>query len=291
MTKSEAIKKWQDIIIEVEEKKSEIDNILGAIRLINDQINNVLNDSNSKLESVGSVDSQIKEKSANVDQLIQELNQKKQEIESISAEINEKKLAIDTSKEDIENLKNQVEELLKLNKEQSEKVSDMLQKAAAGSLFKSFNLRKDELKSSSRIWAISTALTTFILIGIAYYIINLTKVDNFLSHIFFIKIAISFPIIYWLIFSTKQYLKNKRLEEEYAFKSTVSLSLEAYRDLIKKEANESTKDSVIPLITDAVKSIFTSPSEIISKNPHKEDGDFSEGFLEKLINLVTKIKS
>ncbi len=83
----------------------------------------------------------------------------------------------------------------------------------------------------------------------------------------------------------------ERLEEEYAFKSTVSLSLEAYRDLIKKEAAESTKDSVIPLITDAVKSLFSSPSEIISKSPHKEDGDISEGLVKQLITLGNKIKS
>ena len=124
----------------------------------------------------------------------------------------------------------------------------------------------------------------------AAYIAWLAQRSEVLSYAFLLKFSVSLPVIYWLIFSTRQYTKSKRLEEEYAFKSVISLSLEAYRVLIKKESGEPTKQEVVPFITEAVEKIFSSPSISISKHPHKEDSDLTESILDKLLQLIGKIK-
>jgi len=48
-----------------------------------------------------------------------------------------------------------------------------------------------------------------------------------------LKISLLAPIAYVIYFATKRYTQERQLTEEYAFKSTVSLSVNAFNDLLK----------------------------------------------------------
>ena len=49
---------------------------------------------------------------------------------------------------------------------------------------------------------------------------------------FFLKLSISIPLIYGIAFCNVQYARERRLEEEYAFKSNISISLDPYQKLV-----------------------------------------------------------
>lgn len=290
MNRKEAIKKWEEIVQEMETKKSELDSLLGAARQSGEQTTNALNDARNKLNEVISIESQVNQKLQTIEQSRVSAAQKEEETKNKLEVISQIHTEAENKKAEIEKLKSETEELLEKNNEQSEKISDLLQKAAAGSLFNSFNVRKIEFESAAKFWRLMIGGSIVILVLGATYIAWLAQRSEVLSHAFLLKFSVALPVIYWLIFSTRQYTKNKRLEEEYAFKSAISLSLEAYRDLIKKESGEPTKQEVVPFITEAVEKIFSSPSISISKHPHKEDSDLTESILDKLLQLIGKIK-
>jgi len=277
MNRSEAIKKWDEIIKDIETKRSAIDIILAEVEKVRGEIS-------SKKVDILSADTSISDAKKSIEEIGEQIKIKTEGINQffVSAEQN---------KTFIEDLKSQTESLLKLNNEQSDKVSDLLQKVAAGRLFESFNVRKKENQKTSVFWMWMIIISIVLLTCMAGLMIwALAHMTGGLSYEFLLKISIAFPLLYWLIFSTRQYSKSKRLEEEYAFRSAISLSLEAYRDLVKKEAGEPTKADVIPFVTEAVSKIFASPSVTISEHPHKDDQDIAEGIIDKLLQLVNKIK-
>ncbi|MDO8489607.1 MAG: hypothetical protein Q7S42_05830, partial [Candidatus Omnitrophota bacterium] len=236
------------------------------------------------------VESDTKQKLQEVDRLLSNIVVAEKDSQDKLTTIEQSKNDADNKKSQIEELRVKTEELLSINTEQSHKVSDILQKAAAGSLFNSFNLRKGEHQKASNFWIWMVGISVVILFGIALWLAWIVHTKGVLSYEFLVKFSVSFPFVYWLAFSTRQFTKSKRLEEEYAFKSAISLSLEAYRDLIKKESGELTKSDVIPFITEAVGKIFSSPNIAISKYPHKDDGEDFLGNLVKLKDIIAGFK-
>jgi len=291
MTGKETRQKLSVLITEIENKKSELDNLLGASRQISEQLTNVLNDSNTKLTTVVTNEQQSNQKLQDMEQELSLAKNKEEEIKGVADNIIKINVMAKEKNDEIEELKRQTNELLATNHSQSDKISDILQKAAAGTLFEAFKIRKDEHKKSARLWAVMVGVAVVALLAVAGWIIWIVHAKGILSYEFLVKLSISIPLIFWLTFSTRQYTKSKRLEEEYAFKSAVSLSLEAYRDLLKKEAGESTKADVIPLITEAVGKIFSSPSKALAQYSIREDKDIMDStgnFIDKLLRLVGK---
>jgi len=289
MNRKEAIKKWQEIVEEMEAKKSELDSLLDAARRSNEQTTNALNDAKNKLNEVAGIENQVNQKLQEVEQSHSNIVQKEEEAKNKLEAISQIHSDAESKKSEVEELKSETEELLQRNNKQSEKINDLLQKASAGSLFNSFNVRKQEFESATKFWQSMIGLSIVILIFGASCVAWSAQKVGISSYTFLLKFSISLPVIYWLIFSTHQYTKNKRLEEEYAFKSAISLSLEAYRDLIKRESGESTKEEVVPFITKAVEKIFSSPSIVISKHPHKEDEDIATSVLDKMQKFADTI--
>ena len=84
-----------------------------------------------------------------------------------------------------------------------------------------------------------------------------------------LKFALSSPAIYMLCFFTDRYAKTRRLIEEYAFKSTISLALKPYFDLVKSldgEEEEKDKNFLIAVIGN----IFTTPTDKVFRTTEKQ---------------------
>lgn len=103
------------------------------------------------------------------------------------------------------------------------------------------------------------------------------------------KFTLSFPFIYGAFFFHSQFNKEKQLLEEYAFKSAVSLSLEASRQLLEDAFNENQdKTKIIEFMTSAINRIYTSPRENIATHPNKED-NIEVDVLDKVAGIFKKI--
>ena len=287
MTGKEARQRLDILIKEIEAQKIELEKNMAIARQSSEQLLVIINEANGKLSAITSVENNVTQKAQTAEQFLSVITEKKGRVEKEAESIIITRADAEKKKVEIEQLATETMKLLETNNEQTEKINELLQKAAAGSLFKSFDIRKKEHGESAKFWAWMLGLSAVALFAVAWWFVWVVHAKGELSYEFLIKLSVSFPIIFWLAFSSSQYSKAKRLEEEYAFKSAISLSLEAYRDLIKKESNESTKAEVIPFITGAVSQIFSSPTITIADHPDKED-NIEMGVLEKVTEMLKK---
>ncbi len=166
-------------------------------------------------------------------------------------------------------------------KGQEETVTALLKTATAAGLFHAFDEAQERYRKSALLWCVSTAIALAVSLVLALWFQDATAGQDISPQLIVRKLLIGAPVVYWVVLSTRQFSKAKRYREEYGFKSSVSLSLEAYRDMIRKEAEvEATREQVIPVLATAIQTIMASPSESISKHPQKDEKDLLETALE-----------
>jgi hypothetical protein len=194
--------------------------------------------------------------------------------------------AVKDNKEETDSL---IVELKKLEVQ----IKDQIEKATGFSLFHSFQTRQLELASSKKIWiyALGGLVIASWLISI-FVISTTTNIDV----AFFGKLSLTVPLIYAIFFCTVQYGRERKLEEEYAFKSNISISLVPYKDLIEKLIDvkqTGEKEKYSTFLIDSITKVYTSPTDKIFDGEHKANANPNDVFkqLEKLINgLVEPLK-
>jgi len=153
-----------------------------------------------------------------------------------------------------------VDDLSKLK----DQIKEQIQQATGFQLFGAFQSRQNEIAKSKQFWVYAI----FILIGISacvtIWIAREAQHYNTNSLAFWVKLSITVPLGFALGFCTVQYNRERRLEEEYAFKASISVSLNPYRDLIhsileKDGAVDQSKYS--DFVVDAVRNVFTPPTD------------------------------
>ena len=102
------------------------------------------------------------------------------------------------------------------------------------------------------------------------------------------------PLIYAITFCNLQYSRERRLEEEYAFKSNISISLVPYKDLVEKLVNKTNPAEIekfATFIMESVNKVFTSPTSKIfdaeEKQPHLSNRALKQ--LKPLFEAVTSL--
>ncbi|MGB9257822.1 MAG: hypothetical protein WCC25_23510, partial [Candidatus Korobacteraceae bacterium] len=89
-------------------------------------------------------------------------------------------------------------------------------------------------------------------------------------------------------FCTVQYGRERRAEEEYAFKSNISISIDPYQDLVKKiiDINDpKEKEKYTTFVVDSITKVFTSPTDNIFSS-HQKDPRISNRLLKQLAEIV-----
>lgn len=128
------------------------------------------------------------------------------------------------------------DEIIQQNTAYQEEIKELLTKAVSGGLFKVFNQRQLFLYKGTRFWKWAVIVSSILVAGGILFVAWAfeTKPDI----IFFVRLAIMIPLAFLMFFSATQYKKERIAEEEYAFKSAISLSLEPYRDLLVRMRKE-----------------------------------------------------
>lgn len=164
-----------------------------------------------------------------------------------------------------------------------------IERAIGVSLFGAFQKRQDSIVLSKKFW--QNALLGSVLAGVAlgwYFVYELGKVQGF-NYAYLAKLALSLPVIYAISFCSIQYGKERRLEEEYAFKASISVSLTPYQDLVGKLV-----DSKIPeerakyteFIINSITSIFSSPTDKVYETQATTN---DPNLIEKAVKQLTPI--
>jgi len=175
--------------------------------------------------------------------------------------------------------------LLEKLRELEEQIKVQIEKATGFSLFHSFQTRQGNITFGRRFWAAMLAFVVALSISLTAYIAHTTSLFDIG---FYLKLSMSIPLIYALSFCTIQYSRERRLEEEYAFKSAISISLDPYQTLVSRimkidDAEE--RKRFIEFILDSIQRVFTSPMDKIYEPPDKMKG------IEKSLKKFAEIAS
>jgi hypothetical protein len=190
----------------------------------------------------------------------------------------------------VKNNKTSTDELITTLKGLEDQIKEQIVRATGHSLFHSFQTRQDTLVKSKNFWVKAIAACVVLAIGLPVFVIFTSNTHDF---IFFLKLSMSIPIIYALSFCTLQYSRERKLEEEYAFKASISISLEPYKDLVSKlinPAEQTEREKFAAFIIDSVSKVFTSPTEKIFETGEKKHAFLRRRDLKDLTEIIKTLK-
>jgi hypothetical protein len=177
-------------------------------------------------------------------------------------------------------------------------IRDKILLATNYQLFHAFQTRQLTIAKSVNFWkyalfsCVGISFTaTLVLIG---YLIWGRPTYN---AAFFLKLGFTLPIIYAVHFCSTQYSKERQLEEEYAFKGNISISLEPYRELVEKmvdKGNTADATKYLDFVLTSIDRVFTPPATSSNSSRERahdlaeEAGAASTG-LSKILGAVTDL--
>lgn len=215
-------------------------------------------------------------------------------IKEFYARVDEYRTKIDSTSEDAQKVvktnKDAIDELVQNLNSLENQIKVQIKKATGFSLFHSFQTRQFELAGSKKFWI--WALGALVLASWAVSIFVIETTNNF-DVAFFGKLSMTIPLIYAIFFCTVQYGRERKLEEEYAFKSNVSISLVPYQELVEKlvdEKQEGERQKFTAFIIDAITKVYTSPTDKVFDTEHKPKGSSIDPLkqLEKIVKGVVE---
>jgi chromosome segregation ATPase len=168
------------------------------------------------------------------------------------------------SEETIANNQKKTESLIEELEKLKELIREQLQQATGFTLFGAFQSRQNQIAKAKQVWVYALAALVLISVGVTFWIGYEAKFFSVHSFAFWVKLSLTIPIGYAITFCTVQYGKERRLEEEYAFKSSISVSLNPYRDLvlsILEKDGTADLSKYTDFVIGSVNNVFTSPTE------------------------------
>lgn len=228
---------------------------------------------------------EISKARASSEDSLQQTKKLEAEINATKSHTDKTRQAIDQTKKTSEQFKDQIAEILKL-------VTD-------GSLADGFDARKKELEKSSKRWIIALIISWILLVGAVIYFFHLIPGrQDILGWEILYRIAFTSPFIFAVIFCTQQHGKIRDLLEKYAFKLTVSLSLQNYIKLLNDSFPEKDfRQHLLQFTLSSIEKIYKEP--YLEKNRKYafginkifnigiEENDLSE-IEDKIINTVSE---
>jgi uncharacterized protein YukE len=197
---------------------------------------------------------------------------------------------VETASQDMQSIRDKHALFLSELEESRKKADNVLAGATAGGLFKSFHKRQDELTSRVNHARIFVLISLVLVLAAALTIALWVHSDGgAFTTALYIKLSIAAPFIYLLVFAATQYNKERLLEEQYAFKANISVSLEAYRKLLDEiaaDAGPAPRAAVAEWVIDAVRQIFAEPRELVVVKRSRKD---VERELASLVDSLGKL--
>ena len=240
----------------IEQKKVELTSIAEAVPTVTNQKADV----DAVHKGVQQVDADIRAVQKNHGDLYEQLKTQKETQEKEFKASQEKiaeddaklKLVITAGEEKIKYFQS----LDDFIREKQKEIIRLTGLAADGSLGHTFNARKDELKGPVRFW--KWAMPVMTLLTVAWVVAVFTQFFTALPTsiewgVVVMNIVKTVPMFVLLGFTVNQYTKERNLQEEYAFKAAVAMTITAYSDKLTDQKNKEM------LVMDSVQKIYSAP--------------------------------
>lgn len=264
---------------ELENYKNSVESIKQGAETSNSSISNILAEAQKSPEGLKQITNEATTIKDSIVQISTQIESKRDIIVNLETKVTGQSKKLQEDQQKYTDLLSQIFIL-------KEEVKKQLAVATGGTLATSFLKRQDELKFGSRLWLILFILSSLVLVFAGIIIVEQIIRSNLSnSPISLIKVLITLPLFYIVRFFGDGYKRERNLEEEYAFKSSVAFSLAGYQKLLKDELPDGSNTQVIEFITKSISSIYSTPRRDISKIVKEE-----KNILEDFIALVKEVK-
>lgn len=265
----EAGKEELEIFTNAKQKElSEIESLLTSARTHNTEIAQLHSSMTVTAEKVTSILNNSDEKKVEADELLVEFNvllkQAKQSLaeqDNVTTIQNKEYIALKSS---FEKKLAVVEGKTEYFTERNNYLDDLIGREVGASLFETFKHRKEELSSGIGFWKWSVPISAVATILWIFFLFGSGDLNDLEWQVIFVNSLKALPAIGILLFAVSQYTKERNFQEEYAFKSAVALTINAYADQLLDGTN---KDQ---LIMKSVKGMYTTPIHHKTTNTSNE---------------------
>ncbi len=162
-----------------------------------------------------------------------------------------------------------------------------------------FEKRRNTLNKEIKKWEIYILVTSILLfIGIIGLFVFQLGMNNWMLNAtfdlnFYIRFLIFSPVVYYLYFISVQYSKAKQLHDKYAFKVTLSMTIQSHIELLTQRGyfnDEKHLDQIIEFVLDGFRNIYREPNN--SSDDYKMKiklADFEIEMQKKFIDKLAKL--
>ena len=243
----------------IDEKKLELTQITNLLSTANTQlteINTIVSNATNKDTEIDGILKNIKDKVSTVSESITEYET---DFTAIKRDNSTLKLELETAiAKALEDLKKSKEgiEFIESNKEEIVRLTGM---AADGALGSKFDQRQDKLDKGLIVWKWAIPIMS-ILAGAWVVIVFKYLVPDFKDEWVNILVSIikTSPGFILLGFVFSQYKKERNLQEEYAFKSAVAMTLTAYSEMLSNADKEDNNSRQLMLLK-SIELVYNQP--------------------------------
>lgn len=199
------------------------------------------------------------------------------EIEKLAKKSEEIRTSINEQEKELNNLIGLTEKTL-------DQVESLLPGATSAGLASAFKQRREEVAKSKIYWIAGFVVSLLGLLGMVIWIITIfpKQAENNVEwwHFFLQRAPLSFPLIWLGWFFGRNYGHIVRLEEDYAFKESISRSFEGY----KKQMQEVDPEGALPkLCNNTIAILAETPLRVFERKTSDETpaNSFLERFMPK----------
>lgn len=257
----------QQLILTKTKELEQISSLVPSSRTNNEEISKLLTTSTATNEALNGL---LNQQKVNLEDISKRLEEEKVVYSGFQKDLKEFKELFDTEVSastkkniDFDKMLASVLERSKTFDTRIDVLNELIGKEGAVKLFSTFSDRKKELQGPVNSWAwivfITGIIALCLTIGIFTNFFGLaggwpTSID---WHFLLINSLKALPVMIVLLFTIKQYARERNFQEEYAFRSTIALTIQAYSEIAGDKKDE--------LIMKAITTIYTLPSTMKEK--------------------------
>jgi len=276
----------EQLVATKKKELGEIEGLLPTARNNADEINRLLNTSTKTDESINSLLTQQK---TNLDDITKKFDEEKTTYTTFQQEIKDLKELFNTEikagtkkNTDFDTMLASVTDRSKTFDQRILVLNELIGKEGAEKLFNTFNDRKNALEKPVNRWAnivfFTGTVALILIVGIFTnffgWVGGFPTTANLDWHYLLINSIKSLPVMIVLLFTIKQYVRERTFQEEYAFRSAIALTVQAYGDIAGQKKEE--------LIMKAIATIYSLPSMM------KEKSSSFFGYRSKILSDTLK---
>ncbi|MEQ8702374.1 MAG: hypothetical protein RIC19_00580 [Phaeodactylibacter sp.] len=255
---------------ELEKQRKELGSLTRNKRQELDQITNELQNAQTQSKSINQLLQQSQQEKGKIEEIASTQNKL---LDDLRKRTEEEKKTFNTFSEDSTELKQKLEKTVHASEEKftqfeahynfinskKEEIEKLTGMAADGALGNRFFKRQESLKGNLELWKWFILIAVIATGGWVFIVFDRLATTDFSEWInLIINVIKTLPAFVLAGFVIRQYVKERNLQEEYAYRAAVAMTLTAYSEMLK-EGDDTKNNSRQQMLLDSISRLYTSP--------------------------------